>query len=114
MKTKIGFISNSSSTSFVIRNMTNDKKDLVDFVDENPQLIEQYVKRFQKDCLDRYDQEQLIHSAWCNNIEFEPNEIKICTFGDEDGTIIGNVFDYILRIGGKSKSFEWDFYEYLR
>ena len=39
MKTRIGYISNSSSTSFIIRNISNKHKTLVDFVKENPELI---------------------------------------------------------------------------
>jgi len=113
MKTRLGFISNSSSTSFIIRNTSSIKKDLVDFVKENPQLVEQYVNKYQKNC-EQYTQEQLTNSAFYSNIIFKSNETKICTFGDGDGTIIGNVFDYILRNGGKSENFEWEFYHYNR
>ena len=35
-------------------------------------------------------------------------------FGDEDGTVIGRIFDYILRDGGESKNFKWSFYGYNR
>ena len=35
-------------------------------------------------------------------------------FGDEDGTLIGRVFDYILREGGDSENFEWRFDQYYR
>lgn len=86
MKTRLGFISNSSSTSFIIRNTSSIQRDLVDFVKENPQLIEQYVKKYQKNC-EPYTQIQLTESAFFNNIIFESNETKICTFGDEDGRL---------------------------
>ena len=39
MKIRKGFVSNSSSTAFMITNLTNKEKTLVDFVEENPQLI---------------------------------------------------------------------------
>ena len=115
MKIKTDFVTNSSSTAYIIQNLTNEVKTLVDFVEENPQLIEMF-----KDQYDWYKddpemtQENLIESARENNFEMRPKESKFCIFGDESGTLIGRVFDYILRDGGKSKSFEWDFQEYLR
>ena len=33
---------------------------------------------------------------------------------DEDGTIMGTVFDYILRDGGESENWKWEYYESLR
>lgn len=42
MKFKVDFVTNSSSTSFIITNKTSFDKDLVDFVKENPSLAEKY------------------------------------------------------------------------
>lgn len=114
MKLKLGFISNSSSTAFMITNTSNVKKSLVDFVIENMQLLEQF-----KDEYDYHDdpsltEVKLLESAAAENYDFEPGEQKRCVFGDEDGTLIGKVYDYILRDGGVSKNFEWHFYEWLR
>jgi len=61
-----------------------------------------------------YTQEELLESVEQEDIVFEPGEKKECIFGDEDGTVIGNVYDYILKDGGNSESFEWYFNEYLR
>jgi len=47
-------------------------------------------------------------------MEFKPGHQTYAVFGDEDGTLIGGVFDYILRDGGSSKSFTWEFYEWRR
>lgn len=110
MKMRNGFVSNSSSTSFLIINKSDTKRTLVGFVVENPQLIEKYNKEY------RYDisQYQLLFSASKNDIEWDPKEEKVVMFGDSDGTLIGRVFDYILRDGGDSENFYWEFNEYHR
>jgi len=110
MKVRNGFVSNSSSTSFMITNTSNKKKTLVDFVTENPQLVEQFNREYDYN----YTQEQMLKGAKAEGIKFLANEKLECVFGDEDGTIIGAVFDYILRNGGSSKSFDWNFNEYRR
>ena len=46
MKIRQGFVSNSSSTSFMITNKSNEKKTLVDFVKETPHIIEEFKKAF--------------------------------------------------------------------
>lgn len=115
MKIRNGFVSNSSSTAFIITNKSDKEFGLVDFVKENPQLIEEF-----KECYDwykddpEYTQENLIKSAIVNNELFSPKEEKLCVFGDEQGSLIGCVFDYILRDGGESENFKWRFHEYYR
>ena len=114
MRIKIDFVTNSSSTAFVIVNTSSEKKSLVDFVKENPELIQDFVDTYGFENQPEYCQEGLILSAEYNNEHFDPGERKICVFGDEQGTLIGNVFDYVLRDGGSSKSFSWHFHEYYR
>ena len=116
MKTRQGFVSNSSSTSFLIQNTSNERKTLVDFVDENPQLLQQYVREygFISMAEEGYTKEGLRKSADQRDIVWEPGEIQSCVFGDEDGTVVGAIFDYVLRDGGRSKSFKWDYEESLR
>jgi len=115
MKFRFGFISNSSSTSFIVCNTSGEKKTIVDFVKENPHLIADFRDQYDWNTEEGgYTQEKLIESAEGQNIEFDPGEEKQCVFGDESGTLIGEVFDYILRGGGSSESFTWRFDEYYR
>jgi len=110
MKKRNGFVSNSSSSSFIITNKTNNILTLVDFVKENPSLVDDW------NFIYGYDntQEELLKSAEENDFDFPANSSDEYLFGDEDGTLIGHVFDYILRKGGESQSFKWHFCRYYR
>lgn len=114
MKIKIDFVTNSSSTAFIIHNKTNEKKELVDFAIENIGLLDEFREIFGYKDDERYRPASFLESVFLNNFTFEPNEAKRCVFGDEQDTIVGHVYDYILRDGGDSKSFSWYLKEYLR
>ena len=115
MKIRNGFVSNSSSCSFQIMNTTNEQRTLVDFVNENPQLLEKFLDTYDwYKNNPKFSPENLLKSAEEEKEVFKPYEIKDCIFGDEDGTLIGHVFDYVLRDGGISQSFHWKFIEALR
>jgi hypothetical protein len=132
MKLRLGFVSNSSSTAFMITNTSDRVLTLVDFVRENPELIEEYVEGFGSTSYDVYrtvvrnnrqtvvreevpiSQEALLQSAEENNVDFLPHVPTYSVFGDEDETMIGKIFDYALREGGNSENFVWRYEESLR
>jgi len=115
MKTRNGFVSNSSSTSFTITNTSDDDKTIVDFIKENLHLVDEFNECY---AWHEYTREQAIKSAedhYCDdNYSFSGKEKKNIAFGDEEGTVLGTIFDYILRDGGTSKSFTWKFDQYYR
>ena len=114
MKIRTGFVSNSSSSSFIIVNETSKILTLVDFVKENAHLVDEWNRNYACNIEDAISIHDLIDSAMGRNIRFLPNEGGEYIFGDEEGDLIGRVFDYVLRDGGRSKSFSWNFHESLR
>ena len=104
MKVRSGFVSNSSSTSFVVVNKTKKNLTLLDFVEENPQLVKEWNAEYDEKDTKR----SMIRDAKKRGTIIKPGD-QILVFGDEDGDVLGRVFDYILRDGGSSKRFNWKF-----
>lgn len=109
MKIRYGFVSNSSSTSFIITNTTTKIKTLVDFVNETPHMVDDFNREYDY----HFTMEEMIQNAEARNEKLLPGDNEK-SYGDEDGDVIGHVYDYQLRDGGKSKSFIWKFLEYNR
>jgi len=108
MKTRNGFVSNSSSSSFVITNKTNEHKTIYDFAEETKHLAKEFSEEYG---YPNINEESYICSAKNYDNEWKPNEIAVCMFGDEFGDDLGHVCDYMLRNSGETKSFSWEFVE---
>ena len=84
MKIRHGFISNSSSSSFIIRNISSENKTLVDFVKENPQLIDDFKNQYDwYKTNPEFTQENLLASAEENNDNFPASSGHSVIFGDQ-------------------------------
>lgn len=114
MKERNGFVSNSSSTSFYITNISSESKTLVDFVIENARLIVEFLEEYDWYNSDDFNLENMTAAAKERDIHFNPGERLQCVFGDEQGDVIGSVYDYMLRSGGSSPSFVWEFDQFYR
>ena len=140
IKTRDGFVSNSSSTSFIIENKTKERLHLCEFIKENSQLVKQFEKQFDTRIIgEEFRQDHSGSRFRCKTLEevidlmcqearekeisekkrrssrkaLGPGENSI-QFGDEEGTLLGEIYDYILRDGGESKRFKWRFDFYNR
>jgi hypothetical protein len=115
MNKKISFVTNSSSTSYIIENKTNEEKTIRDFIIENSYLLNEFLEVY-----DWYKKNKefklgrMLEDSAYYNYKFPPNSKVRCVFGDEDSNVLGTVYDYILRDGGVSESFIWRIDEYLR
>ena len=111
MKTRKGFVSNSSSSSFIITNKTDKDLTLTEFVKEfGKHLVETFNRSYDY----KHTYKEVLLNAKKRDKEGytyheEPNwESKvrkayflvgenIVSFGDDDGDTLGAVFDYMLR-----------------
>jgi hypothetical protein len=111
LKMRCGFISNSSSCSFIISNKSNQERSLSEFVNENLHLIGRYNKL----CMPkgRISQTSFLNSAVDNDFIFGPLESKRCVF-NHLSTLVARVLDFTLRCDGESENFRWKFGGYIR
>jgi hypothetical protein len=108
MKTRQGFVNNSSSSNFVIVNKTNKPKTMKDFAEETKYLVEQFNNEYS---WNNFTEEEYLESASNYSYLWNKKETLPCCFGDEHGNTMGYVLDYMLRQDGETKSFMWFFVE---
>lgn len=118
MKIRNGYVSNSSSSSFIIKNISNENKTIIDFAKETSYLCEMFCDEYGYNN-EYYNEKEYIKDAINRQLNkwgfsLPSNESVEYAFGDEDGDVIGTVCDYMMRIGGKTDSFSWQFFESLR
>ena len=109
MKFRTGFVTNSSSTAYIIVNRSDKRLYLEDFIRENPQFVQDFNAFYGYE----YTQEEMLQCARKRHESFHSGKNNV-EYGDNDGDVLGQVLDYILRDGGRSKNFIWTFDEYLR
>jgi hypothetical protein len=102
MKYRNGFISNSSSTSFIITNNTRHILSLEDFVKENAYLVD----GFNVDCLSPILMDDMLECEEIRYINLDPGNNEIL-FSDEGVNAVHDCYNVMLRVPGKSKRFSW-------
>jgi len=108
-----GWVSNSSSTSFIIENKTKNPLTVKDFAQENLQVLRDFNKEYDYN----FTEKEFLESAGKIKQKIKPGP-NVMEFGDNHGLgcgeAVGHVFDYQLRCGGESKRFRWEFKEMNR
>lgn len=113
MRCKDDFITNSSSTAYMVKNLSKtDNLTAKSFIDSIWPHIQNEMKRHGY----KYTKEELVKSLKEDYEYFpiKPEEESIMSWGDNDDTIAGLVFDYVLREGIITGLVQVKFEEHLR
>jgi len=98
MKIRLGFVTNSSSTAYVIRNKTDKKLTAADFAKDVYPLLDDDEK-------EDMTLEDAIATAEESNFDFPPNKMIVTIVYDERPGVWG-----LIRGEGESKRFQWTEY----
>lgn len=112
MKFRKGFVSNSSSCSFIIKNKTEDTLTVKDFAEEVHYMYDAYIERFYWHEETKEDYYKSLENEEAEQLIFPGDNCII--FGDSHGPFFSAIFDYMLREGGDSERFEWSLDQMLR
>ncbi|MCK9596170.1 hypothetical protein M0R19_03230 [Candidatus Pacearchaeota archaeon] len=122
MKIRQGFVSNSSSTSFIIKNKTNKQKTLMDFIEETSVFlykiyIQKYPYHLWKDSQDEsyreiFSAESVKSFIQKRNFRIKGNKEIGIIFAD-DQTSTENFYELMLRDFNETESFSWQMDENL-
>ncbi len=121
MKIRMGFISNSSSCSFIIDNHTGQPRTLVDFLRDNPEIFQQYLKEFEDDikhmgmdwgghAVDGLTVESLWKSAAEYSQIIFPGR-NYLTFEDDAGLAEYVLHSMLSEMKSSNKNWSWEFHE---
>jgi hypothetical protein len=81
---------------------------------ENAYLLNDFVECYGYVDDENYTQEEMELCAERRDETFPANSTVHKVYGDDDGDIVGGVYDYILRDGGESENFVWRYKESYR
>lgn len=93
-----------NNSTFIIKNRTNRKINMLTFVLETSYLLEKFNELYGYDIT--YN--NFLNDVNYYNYEWNPHEKKMIRFVDENNNI-GKVYNYMLRENGKTNSFKWTF-----
>ena len=98
MKVKTDFVTNSSSTGYMLTVFTNELT-ARDFVEElfKMGLTQEYTEYTKEEIISSLEKDYKKYFPFYNYPLPEKYKSEEVIFGDEDGTIAGRVFDYDLR-----------------
>ena len=118
MKVRNGFVSNSSSSSFVVTNKTDENLDYSELVRDLRYIIDQYNMNYGLYPYTAFTDEQhlnFIESAKSAKYIFKANSSIDVSFGDHDGnfsdTVVSCALDFTLRDDFESGRFVVKFVE---